>query len=293
MPNPKDYYMRIIAVANQKGGVGKSTSTINIASMLARHGCRVLIIDMDPQGHSTKGLGVTVHPECPTLADLLCECEKYSDEEIEVIIKQTYIDKLYVLPSNLKLALCEMKLSSMGAKEFKLLSVIQRLRSMCHKLGRYDFVFIDCPPTFTTLTINAFTTADEIIMPVQMSYFCMEGIDGFIQAVNFVNKQINPVIKHSINIAHVLITFLDTRTKISKTIQESVEEVFGDKIIPYPIPVNIKLGEAQLKGVDIHEYDPESKGSIAYQNVTNELIKRWGCLEIANQIWKGASNVKA
>ncbi len=260
--------MKVIAVANQKGGVGKSTSTINIAALLSKYGNRVLIIDMDPQGHSTKGLGVEIHPECPTIADLLFDCDGYSNEELQIIIKHTYIDNLYVLPSNLKLALSEMKLSSMGAKEFK-------LRSILPKLGDFDFVFIDCPPTFTTLTINAFTTADEILMPVQSSYFCMEGIDGFLQAVNFVNKQINPVVKHKIEIKHVLITFHDPRTKLGRTIFDNISNIFEKKILDQAIPVNIKLGEAQAQGKAIHDYDETCTGAQAYQTVTDELLKRW------------------
>lgn len=257
--------MEIIAVANQKGGVGKSTTTINIASMLARYGNRVLIIDMDPQGHSTKGLGIKLESEDLTIADMLCD-STISDHQV---IKKTYQENLEVLPSNLKLALAEMNLSSMGAKEFKLRSIIGQLRDS------FDFIFIDCPPTFTTLTINAFTTAEQILMPVQMSYFCMEGIDGFVQAVNFVNKQINPVVRHQIQISHVLLTFFDQRTNLSKTIHKSIEEIFGEKILKTYIPVNIKLGEAQLNGKAIYDYDFWCTGCKAYESVTNELIERW------------------
>lgn len=265
--NPKET-MEIIAVANQKGGVGKSTSTINIAAMLAKYGNKVLIIDMDPQGHSTKGLGINLEADSPTVADALCDSEEYFDDEWHKIVQKTYQENLFVLPSNLKLALAEMKLSSMGAKEFK-------LRSIIPNLGDFDFVFIDCPPTFTTLTINAFTSADEILMPVQMSYFCMEGIDGFLQAVNFVNKQINPVVQHKIEITNVLITFHDPRTKLSRTIAESIKDIFGIKILEQTIPVNIKLGEAQSQGKAIYDYDADCTGAKAYEAVTNELLSRW------------------
>lgn len=261
--------MRVVAVANQKGGVGKSTSCINIASSLAKYGNRVLIIDMDPQGHSTKGLGVDIKEDSLTLADLLCEGEGMAlINEIRDVVRKTYVDNLFIIPSNLKLALAEMRLASMGAKEFK-------LRSILPKLGTFDFVFIDCPPTFTTLAINAFTTATEIIMPVQMSYFCMEGIDGFVQAINFVNRQINPVVQHKIEIKHVLITFYDKRTLLGKNILESIENIFESKILDTHIPVNIKLGEAQAQGLAISDYDESSKGGAAYQSVTDELLIRW------------------
>lgn len=260
--------MRVIAVANQKGGVGKSTTTINISAALARHNNKVLIIDMDPQGHSTLGLGIELTSDTPTIADALCEDEALGDR-IQGIVQKTYIDGLYVMPSSLKLALAEMKLSSMGAKEFK-------LRSILPKLGEYDFVFIDCPPTFTTLTINAFTTADEILMPVQMGYFCLEGINGFVQAVNFVNKQINPVINHKIEIKHVLVTFYDPRTKLSRNISQGIRGVFGDKILPIEIPINVKLGEAQVNGKCVFDHEPNCPGSWAYAEVTENLLGRWG-----------------
>lgn len=258
--------MQVIAVANQKGGVGKSTTTINIAAFLSNFGNKVLIIDLDPQGHSTKGLGINLASDDLTIADALCE--DMPDLSLNDIVQQTYIENLYVMPSNLKLALAEMKLSSMGAKEFKLRNILPRL-------GDYDFVFIDCPPTFTTLTINAFTTADEILMPVQLSYFCMEGIDGFVQAVNFVNKQINSVINHRIEIRHVLITFYNPQIKLARSLLPSITELFADKIFSVEIPVNIKLGEAQTEGKAILDYDSACSGWKAYKEVTLELQNRY------------------
>lgn len=258
--------MQIIAIANQKGGVGKSTTTINIAALLAMYGNKVLIVDIDPQGHTTKGLGVVLENDSLTVADALCQ-EDITPEYLNDIIMATYISGLDVMPSNLKLALAEMRLSSMGAKEFKLRSILNQLD--------YDIVFIDCPPTFTTLTINAFTSAEEILMPVQLGYFCMDGIDGFIQAINFVNKQINPVVNHKVEIRHVLITFYNPQIKMSQTIFDSINEIFGDKVFQTQIPVNIKLNEAQANGKFIFDYDPTCKGCRAYIEVVDELLKRW------------------
>lgn len=265
--------MQVIAVANQKGGVGKSTTTINIAAYLAKFGNRVLVIDLDPQGHSTKGLGVQLKPEQRTVADALCDSDA---ENLHEILQETYIENLYVMPANLTLALVEMKLSSMGAKEFK-------LRTILPKLGQFDWVLIDCPPTFTTLTINAFTTAEHILLPVQLGYFCMDGIDGFVQAINFVNKQINPVVNHKIDIKHVLITFYNPQTKLSRNILPNMTDIFGDKIFASEIPVNIKLGEAQAEGKAIMDYDEDCSGCKAYKEVTMELQNRYAAKTVCRR----------
>jgi chromosome partitioning protein len=224
----------------------------------------VLIIDLDPQGHCTKGLGIKLEKDQLTVADILCGVEHSS-----IPIQETYIPDLFILPSDLKLALAEMNISSMGAaKEFKLRSYVQTLKS-------FDYVFIDCPPTFTTLTINAFTTASEILMPVQMGYFCMEGIDGFLQAINFVNKQINPVVNHHIDIKHVLITFFDRRTNMSKGILEKILDIFGDKVFETLIPVNIRLNEAQSEGKAIMDYDINCTGYQSYEEIAQQFNARY------------------
>lgn len=267
-PDPdKRRNMKVIAIANQKGGVGKSTSTINIAGFLAtEHKKRVLVIDMDPQGNATDGLGISVENGELTIADVLCH--DYNTPLTNIPIKKTYIENVSVLPSDLTLALAEMRLSSMGAKEFKLRSAMPYFKDL------FDYVLIDCPPTFTSLTINAFTAANEILMPVKMSNFCMKGIDGFVQAMNFVNRQINTVIQHKVNIQHVLITFYDHRTNLSAKIEPKMKELFGSKVFESKIPVNIKIDESQGVGKCIFDFAPDSSSAKAYREVSKELVAR-------------------
>jgi chromosome partitioning protein len=253
--------MRTIAIANQKGGVGKSTTAINLSAGLAECGNKVLLVDIDPQGHSTKGLNICTE-NIHTIADLLCEDNLVT----ESVIQRTYIKNLDILPSDLSLSIAEMKLSTLGAKEFKLRKKISNLQ--------YDYIIIDCPPTFGTLTINTFLTANEIIMPVQLGYFSLEGIDNFLEAISFINKDIGSVVNHEIKISGVVITFFDLRSKLARQINEVLVKLFGDKVYETTIPQNIKLNEAQANGKSIFDYAPESKGAQAYRELTREVIER-------------------
>ncbi len=254
--------MKVIAIANQKGGVGKTTTAINLSAALAKLGKKTLLVDTDPQGHATVGLAIKTKNK-KTLAELLT----YEDLSAKEVIQKTEIENLDIIPSDLSLAVAEMKLALMGAKEYK-------LRTKLAKLEGYDFVVIDCPPTFGTLAINAFTFADEVILPIQLSYFSLEGVNNFVETLNFVNKDINGIVNHLVKIGGVLITFCDTRAKIAKEIHASIERVFGRKVFKTKIPQNVRLNEAQSRGKVVFDYDPKCKGAIAYEAFAEEYLSR-------------------
>jgi chromosome partitioning protein len=255
--------MRSIIIANQKGGVGKSTTAINLSAALARRNKRVLLVDADPQGHSTLGLNVSTEQSL-TIAELL------TDETVSAkdVVRKTYSPNLDIIPGDLSLAVADLKLSTLGAKEFKLRN---KLKSLSQE---YNYTLIDCPPTFGTLTMNAFTTGREIILPIQLGYLSLEGVSNFLDTINFVNRDINAIIDHKIEIAGVLITFFDVRTKLSREIFNSLNDIFKDKIFQTKIPQNIKINEAQAQGKAVFDYDPTCRGALAYEALADEIISK-------------------
>lgn len=256
--------MRLIAVANHKGGVGKSTTVINAGAALAKLGHRVLIVDTDAQGHTTLGLSILTR-EKQTIAELLC------DEHVLLsdVIQRTAVEGLDIIPSDLSLAIADIKLSTMPAREYRLRSKFKGIEKY-----PYDFVIFDCAPTFGTITMNVFTVAREIILPVQLGYFSLEGVNTFIDTVQFVNKTIGSLVDHTIGITGVLVTVYDTRTKLAREILVAVQDIFKDTLFKTTIPQNVKLNEAQSHGKTIFEYDATCKGAVAYMNLAHEIIER-------------------
>ena len=248
---------KVISVANQKGGVGKTTTTVNLSTMLAKKGKRVLLIDTDPQGNATSGLGVEKDVE-KSVYDVLV-----NDTEIEDVYQDTMIKNLKVCPSNINLAGAEVELVSMMSRE-------QRLKEKLIKVkDEFDFILIDCPPSLGLVTLNAFTASDSVLIPVQCEYFALEGLGQLLNTINLVKKHLNK----SLYIEGALLTMYDIRTNLSNQVVKEVKKYFDNKVYKTVIPRNVKLSEAPSYGMPITLYDPKSKGAKSYDKFTKEFLK--------------------
>jgi chromosome partitioning protein len=259
--NQRMQSMYKIAISNQKGGCGKTTSSINLAAGLAYEGRKVLLIDLDPQGNSTIGLGIKTENR-QTIAELLCQEEC----TVKDVIQDTYIEGLHIIPSDVSLAVADVKLAQVQAKEFSLRSKLVDLH--------YDYIIIDTSPTFGTLLTNAVLAADFIILPVALDYFNLAGMQTFMDTINRTNKKVGQLINHRAEILGVLLSFFKMSTNHSKRIFDAINELFGDKVFNTRIPENVKLKESQEAAKSIFDFAPDSTGAIAYREFTKELEKR-------------------
>ena len=248
---------KIISVANQKGGVGKTTTTVNLSTILAKKGKKVLLIDTDPQGNATSGLGVSKDVEL-SVYDILI-----GDTEFDETLQETAIKNLKVCPSNISLAGAEVQLVSMMSRE-------QRLKTKLDKIkDQYDYILIDCPPSLGLVTLNAFTASDSVLIPVQCEYFALEGLGQLLNTVNLVKKHLNK----NLETEGALLTMYDARTNLSNQVVKEVKKYFEDKVYKTVIPRNVRLSEAPSYGMPITVYDPRSKGAKAYEKFAKELLK--------------------
>lgn len=250
---------KIIAIANQKGGVGKTTTSINLSAALAEKGKKVLLIDTDPQGNATSGFGVEKNELENTIYELILEECGIRDCIIDNVIKN-----VSVIPSNVNLAAAEIELIGVDRKEFILRNAVD------YVIDSYDYVIIDCPPSLNMLTINAMTTADSILVPIQCEYYALEGLSQLIHTVNLVKERLNPALE----MEGVVFTMYDSRTNLSMQVVENVKNNLNQYIFKTLIPRNIRLAEAPSYGMPIIKYDPKSSGAESYMNLAEELIRK-------------------
>ncbi len=253
---------KIVSVANQKGGVGKTTTTVNLSTILAKKGKKVLLIDTDPQGNATSGLGIEKESDLSTY-DLLI-----TDVAAEDIIQETAIKNLYISPSNMNLAGAEVQLVSMMSREQRLKEKIDVIKE------QFDFILIDCPPSLGLITLNAFTASDSVLIPVQCEYYALEGLGQLLNTVELVRKHLNK----NLYVEGAILTMYDIRTNLANQVVREVKRFFQNKVYKTVIPRNVKVSEAPSYGMPITIYDPKSKGARSYEKFAKEFLK-WNELE--------------
>lgn len=250
---------KIISIINQKGGVGKSTTAINLSAALGEQGKQVLLIDLDPQGNTTSGLGVEKSQLNKCIYNVLLD-----DTELEEIIIPDVCKGLDLAPSTINLAGAEVELVAEMARELRLKDAVGKMR------GKYDYIFVDCPPSLGLLTVNALVAADKLIIPIQTEFYALEGVTKLLESMKRVKSRLNP----SLEIFGILLTMYDGRTTLSRQVAAEVRKYFGNQVFETIIPRTVKLSEAPSYGIPITQYDPLGKGAISYMNLAKEVIER-------------------
>jgi chromosome partitioning protein len=249
---------RVFGIVNQKGGVGKSTTAVNLAACIGEEGHRVLLVDLDPQGNATSGFGLSKQRD-GCIYDALLD-----DEPLSSLIEPVGTEHVFVVPATIQLAGAEIELVSAMNREARLRTILRPV------LEDFEFVFIDCPPSLGLLTINALTAAEGLVIPIQCEYYALEGLSKLLDSVRLVRTHLNPVLE----ILGVVMTMFDVRTNLSKQVVEEVKDFFDDQVFDTVVPRSVRLSEAPSFGQPIIEYDPQGKGAEAYRALAKEVIDR-------------------
>lgn len=258
---PKPPKCRLITVANQKGGVGKTTTSVNLAASMAMHGLRVLVIDLDPQGNASTALGVEHHAEIPSIYDVLIEDLPLAD----IVVPAPDLPNLFCAPATLHLAGAEIELVSKVARESRLRRAVDAFDT-----SDFDYLLIDCPPSLGLLTVNALVGADEVLIPIQCEYYALEGLGQLLNTVDLVKAHLNP----GLNVSTILLTMYDARTRLAAQVAEDVRTHFGTVVLSTVIPRSVRVSEAPSYGQSVMTYDPGSSGALAYTGAASEMAHR-------------------
>ncbi|GAA2443348.1 hypothetical protein GCM10010191_69770 [Actinomadura vinacea] len=258
---PRPDGCRVITIANQKGGVGKTTTSVNLAASLAMHGAQVLVVDLDPQGNASTALGVEHHADVPSIYEVLIEDLPVGD----IVVPAPEIPNLHCAPANLNLAGAEIELVSKVARESRL-----RRSLDSYDTDKFDYVLIDCPPSLGLLTVNALVGGDELLIPIQCEYYALEGLGQLIRTVDLVKAHLNP----GLNVSTILLTMYDARTRLAAQVAEDVRNHFGDVVLNTVIPRSVRVSEAPSYGQSVITYDPGSSGALAYSEAASEMAHR-------------------
>ena len=265
---PKPDHTRILTVANQKGGVGKTTTTVNVAAALAQAGLRVLVIDIDPQGNASTALGIDHHADVPSIYDVLVD----SKPVVDCIQECADIPNLWCVPATIDLAGAEIELVSLVARETRMERALSAYIATANERGeeRLDYVLIDCPPSLGLLTVNAFVAADEVFIPIQCEYYALEGLSQLLKNIELIKSHLNP----GLHVSTILLTMYDGRTRLSAQVAEEVRTHFPDQVLRTSVPRSVRISEAPSFGQTVMTYDPTSSGALSYLEAASELAER-------------------
>lgn len=265
---PQPPHTRVITVANQKGGVGKTTTTVNLAAALAHSGMRVLVLDIDPQGNASTALGIDHHADIPSVYDVIVDGRPVRD----VLQKCPDIENLWCAPSTIDLAGAEIELVSMVARETRLRKALQKFltEQATSDEPTADYIFIDCPPSLSLLTVNAFVASEEVLIPIQCEYYALEGLSQLVKHVELIQGHLNPQLR----VSTILLTMYDGRTRLSSQVADEVRTHFPDQVVRTTVPRSVRISEAPSYGQTVITYDPASSGALSYLEAARELSEQ-------------------